>query len=445
MKAFFAMSTSASSSQSVSSSKTEPTPIEPVFMEQAQAIVKGGEALPSLETLARRLQHAAETQTPLRVKLGFDPTRPDLHLGHAVVLKKLRLFQDLGHQAVLLIGDATAMIGDPSGKSETRPALKEEEVQANAKTYLDQAGKILSLDKAEIVRNSEWFKDMNLGEFLKLSARATIAQILERDDFNKRYTEGRPIYMHELFYPLMQGYDSVVIDSDIELGGSDQRFNNLMGRELQQAYWRDDAEKSKKLTQLVILAPILEGTDGVVKMSKSYPEHCINLTDLPSDFYGKIMSISDAMIPRYEVLLTPMNEEQIAQQEKLMTLPPDQGGMNPRDVKANMAKWLVGEFFGQEAAQQAEAQFVAQFRNKQIPDDIPQVECAAGVDHSVLELIVSKGLAPSKSEARRLFASGAVKHQGEKLPDDLAVVCGNVGDETVIQVGKRRYLKVCFQ
>jgi tyrosyl-tRNA synthetase len=419
-------------------------PIEPIFMEQARAIVKGGEALPSIETLARRLQQAAETQTPLRVKLGFDPTRPDLHLGHAVVLKKLRLFQDLGHQAVLLIGDATAMIGDPSGKSETRPALQDAEVQANAQTYLDQAGKILNIDKAEIVRNSDWFKDMNLGSFLKLSAKATIAQILERDDFNKRYTEGRPIYMHELFYPLMQGYDSVVIDSDIELGGSDQRFNNLMGRELQQAYWRDDADKSTKPSQLVILAPILEGTDGVVKMSKSYPEHCINLTDTPADFYGKIMSISDAMIPRYEVLLTPMNEEQIKQQEHLMTVPVSEGGMNPRDVKANMAKWLVGEFFGQDEAQKAEEQFINQFRNKKIPDDIPETDCVAGTEHKVLELIVANGLAPSKSEARRLFASGAVKQDGEKFTDESAIISGEAGTETVIQVGKRRYLKVTF-
>lgn len=431
------------SATSVSDAKDKEA-IEPIFMEQAQALVKGGEVLPSIEHLARRLQKAAATQTPLRVKLGLDPTRPDLHLGHAVVLKKLRLFQDLGHQAVLIIGDATAMIGDPSGKNETRPSLTEAEVQANAETYLEQAGKVLKVDKTEIIRNSQWFADMNLGDFLKLSARATIAQILERDDFNKRYNEGRPIYMHELFYPLMQGYDSVMIDSDIELGGSDQRFNNLMGRELQQAYWRDDAEKAEDDPQLVILAPILEGTDGVVKMSKSYPEHCINLTDEPFDFYGKVMSIADELIGRYEILLTPMNEEQVAQQKRLMGLPKEQGGVNPRDVKANLAKWLVGEFFGQEAADAAEQRFVQQFQKKEIPDDIPETTLSASLPYEVLGLIVEHGLAPSKSEARRLFASGAVKLNGEKQPDETAILSGNPGDAVVLQVGKRRFLKLLF-
>lgn len=436
-------SSTVSCNASPSDDKKE-APLDPMFMEQARAIVKGGEVLPSIDHLARRLQRAAENQTPLRVKLGLDPTRPDLHLGHAVVLKKLRLFQDLGHQAVLIIGDATAMIGDPSGKNETRPPLTEDEVKANAETYLAQAGKILKVDKTEIVRNSHWFETMNLGDFLKLSARATIAQILERDDFNKRYTEGRPIYMHELFYPLMQGYDSVMIDSDIELGGSDQRFNNLMGRELQNAYGRDKEDSEKKEPQLVILAPILEGTDGVVKMSKSYPEHCINLTDEPFDFYGKIMSIQDELIARYETLLTPMNEEQIAQQKKMMGLSKEQGGINPRDVKANLAKWLVGEFFGQEDANAAEERFIQQFQKKQIPDDIPEITLTADTSYELLALIVEHKMAPSKSEARRLFSGGAVKLNGEKVLELDGTAQGASGSHVVLQVGKRRFLKLNF-
>jgi len=414
------------------------TAIDPIFMEQAQAIVKGGEALPSLEAVAKRLQHAAETRTPLKVKLGLDPTRPDLHLGHAVVLKKLRLFQDLGHEAILIIGDATAMIGDPSGKNETRPPLTEAEVTANAQTYLDQAAKILDLAKLRIVRNSEWFSGMALGDFLKLSARATVAQILERDDFNKRYTEHRPIYMHELFYPLMQGYDSVMLESDIELGGSDQRFNNLMGRELQSAYGQ------QKPSQLVILAPILEGTDGVVKMSKSYPDHCINLTDEPNNFFGKLMSIPDSLIARYETLLTPMTPDQVAEQSALLGRPSEEGGLNPRDVKAYMAKWLTNEYCGAGTGEAAEQAFVNQFRNKEIPDDIPEVTLAADTPHDVLDILVTNGILPSKGEGKRLIAGGGLKQDGTKWPEGTHQFSGAAGTSTVLQAGKRQFLRVHF-
>ncbi len=408
------------------------TTIDPIFLQQAQGIVKGGECLPSVEHLAKRLQKSAETNTPLKIKLGLDPTRPDLHLGHAVVLKKLRAFQDLGHQAILIIGDATAMIGDPSGKNDTRPPLTEAEVQANADTYMAQAGKLLDLNKATIVRNNEWFSGMDLGEFLKLSAKATIAQILERDDFNKRYTEGRPIYMHELFYPLMQGYDSVMLKSDVELGGSDQRFNNLMGRELQSAFGLEQAP------QLVILAPILEGTDGVVKMSKSYPEHCINLTDKPHDFYGKIMSIPDTLIERYETLLTPMPAEQIAQQVEAM----GNGQLNPRDVKAYLAKWLTQEFFDADAADAAEERFVQQFKRKEIPDDIPEVTLPSTEPLDLLPFLQEHGLIPSKSEGRRLLNSGAIKQDGTKLSDTDLTIHLPAASSVVLQVGKRKFIRV---
>jgi len=415
--------------------------IDSIFLEQAKSLVKGGECLPSIDMLAKRLQQAAKEGKPLKVKLGLDPTRPDLHLGHTVVLKKLRAFQDLGHQAILIIGDATAMIGDPSGKNETRPPLTETEVQANAETYLAQASKVLDVAKATIIRNSDWFNTMHLGDFLKLAARATVAQILERDDFNKRYTGGKPIFMHELFYPLMQGYDSVMIESDIELGGTDQRFNNLMGRELQNAY------ELPMAPQLVILAPILEGTDGKMKMSKSYPDHCINITDAPDNMFGKVMSIPDALIGRYQVLLTPMSEGQIAEQHTLM----NNGQLNPRNVKAGLAKWLVSQFYSIEAAEQAEQNFVNQFSKRQLPEDIPSVFVEAQTTPLLLDL-VCQHLPGSKSEAKRLMHGGGVKLYGDddsepqKITDEtmtLPVLAS--GNSIVMQLGKRKYVRLVAQ
>ena len=416
--------------------------IDKIFLEQAESLCRGGELLPGgVEMLASRLQRSAETRTPLKVKLGLDPTRPDLHLGHTVVLKKLRAFQDLGHQAVLIIGDATAMIGDPSGRSATRPPLTDEEVQANANTYLEQAGKVIDVRKANIVRNSEWLAPLQLGDFLKLAAKATVAQILAREDFNNRYTEGKPISLHELFYPLMQGYDSVIVDADIELGGTDQRFNNLMGRELQTAYG------DKEDPQMVLLMPLLEGTDGKVKMSKSYPEHCINLTDTPEDMFGKIMSISDELIPRYELLLGLLTEAQIAEQTQLM----QNGTLNPRDMKAHLAKFMVAAYHGQDAGTKAEEAFTNQFKNKQLPEEMPEVCLAAG-EHNVLELMIAHELAPSRNEGRRLIQGGGVKlHRNldgsapEKVADENATLNLSAAEEVVLQVGKRKFLRVKAQ
>lgn len=419
---------------------TTPTPshlnIDQIFLEQAESLCRGGELLPGgVAELAKRLQKAAETRTPLKVKLGLDPTRPDLHLGHTVVLRKLRAFQDLGHEAILIIGDATAMIGDPSGRSATRPPLTEEEVKINAQTYLDQAGKVIDVRRARILRNSQWLSGMQLGDFLKLAAKATVAQILAREDFAKRYGENKPISLHELFYPLMQGYDSVEIDADIELGGTDQRFNNLMGRELQQAYGREAHP------QMVLLMPLLEGTDGKVKMSKSYPENCINLTDTPEDMYGKIMSIPDGMIGRYEFLLGLLTEQQLQEQMAQMQA----GHLNPRDVKSHLGKYIVSLYHAQEDAEAAEQGFIARFKNKEIPTEMPEAVLPAGQAINLATLLADQGLLPSRNEARRMIQGGGVRLDGEKVEDAEFALIGNVGQSCVLQAGKRKFLRVSFQ
>lgn len=417
-------------------SSVSPIGIDQIFLEQAQSLCRGGELLPGgVAELAKKLQKAAETSTPLRVKLGLDPTRPDLHLGHTVVLKKLRAFQDLGHQAILIIGDATAMIGDPSGRSATRPPLTEEEIKVNAQTYLDQAGQVIDVRKAQVVRNSEWLSGMQLGDFLKLAAKVTAAQILAREDFTTRLQENRPISLHELFYPLMQGYDSVVIDADIEIGGSDQRFNNLMGRELQLAYGRE------RDPQMVLLMPLLEGTDGKIKMSKSYPEHCINLTDTPENMFGKMMSIPDELLPRYELLLGLLNEEQIEEQLQQM----QSGALNPRDVKVHLAKYLIGHYYDMETADKAEQGFITQFQKREIPEDIPEAAIPASTAHILTALMIEHDLAPSRNEARRLIQGGGVKLDGEKVSDVDASIDYPASTSVVLQVGKRKFIRLNFQ
>lgn len=414
--------------------------IETVFIEQARLLAGGGELLPGgVEELAKRLQHAHETKTPLRVKLGLDPTRPDLHLGHTVVLRKLRAFQDLGHHAILLIGDATAMIGDPSGRSQTRPPLSEEEIQVNAQTYLDQAGKVVDVKKAEIVRNSHWLSGMQLPDLLRLAAKVTVAQMMVRDDFAKRYGENKPIYLHELFYPLMQGYDSVEIEADIELGGTDQRFNNLMGRELQLAY-------GKKVPQMVLLMPLLEGTDGKVKMSKSYPEHCINLTDTPEDMFGKLMSVPDEMIARYEELLTLIAPDVLKEKVDGMA----QGRLNPRDVKAQMGKTVVAQYYDSAAAEAAEQHFINLFKKKELPTEMPEKSIPAGTEVHLPTLMVDEAMAPSKGEARRLIQGGGVRlyanaeGEGVKVTDPDHMLKGEAGTALILQVGKRKFIRLIF-
>ena len=404
------------------------TEIRQEFIEQAKQLTRNAEVLPNgCEELAAKLQHAYDTNTPLRIKLGMDPTRPDLHLGHTVVMRKLKEFQKLGHKIVLLVGGATAMIGDPSGKSETRPALTKEQVEENAKTYFEQMSKVLDISDAEVVNNADWLHKMSFTELLQLAGKVTVAQMMTRDDFAKRYAEGKPIAIHEFFYPLMQAYDSVAIDSDIELGGTDQRFNTLLGRDIQAAY-------GKKHPQLVMMLPLLEGTDGVVKMSKTYPEHCISLTDSAKDMFGKLMSIPDTLITRYYSLLTDVSQEELIKMDEQIA----SGSINPRDIKMRLAHMITEEYHGKEGADKAQEDFINVVSNKGIPDDIESVKIEN--DKSILDLLVELSFVQSKGEAKRLIQGGGVKIDGEKLSDMSFMVkpCMNA----VLQAGKRKFAKL---
>lgn len=405
------------------------TEIRQEFIEQAKHLTRNAEVLPNgFEELAAKLQHAHDTNTPLRIKLGMDPTRPDLHLGHTVVMRKLKEFQKLGHKIVLLVGGATAMIGDPSGKSETRPALTKEQVEANAKTYFEQMSKVLDISDAEVVNNADWLHKMSFTELLQLAGKVTVAQMMTRDDFAKRYAEGKPIAIHEFFYPLMQAYDSVAIDSDIELGGTDQRFNTLLGRDIQSAY-------GKKYPQLVMMLPLLEGTDGVVKMSKTYPEHCISLTDSAKDMFGKLMSIPDTLITRYYSLLTDVEQEDLMRMDEMIA----SNSINPRDVKMELAYMITAEYHGKEGADKAQEDFINVVSNKGIPDDIESVKIESeGVN--ILDLLVRLGFVQSKGEAKRLIQGGGVKLDGEKLSDMSFMVKPNM--DMVLQAGKRKFAKL---
>lgn len=398
------------------------------FINQAKHIARNAEVLPGgIEELAAKLQHAADTNTPLRVKLGMDPTRPDLHLGHTVVMRKLREFQSLGHKIVLIVGGATAMVGDPSGKSETRPALTKEQVEENAKSYFDQMSKVLDVSHAEVTNNADWLHKMSFTELLKLSAQVTVAQMMTRDDFAKRYAEGRPISIHEFFYPLMQAYDSVAIDADIELGGTDQRFNTLLGRDIQSAY-------GKKYPQLVILLPLLEGTDGVVKMSKTYPEHCISLTDSAKDMFGKLMSIPDNMITRYFSLLTDATKDELEAYDKQI----EDGSINPRNIKMKLAHQITEEYHGKEGADKAQEEFINVVSNKGIPEDIQEVKVEQG--KNILDLITELKFTASRGEAKRLIQGGGVKIDGEKITDMGYTI--SFEESVILQAGKRKFAKL---
>lgn len=402
--------------------------IKEEFINQAKKLARSTEVLPGgIEELAIKLQQAKETNTPLRVKLGMDPTRPDLHLGHTVVMRKLREFQKLGHKIVLIVGGATAMVGDPSGKSETRPSLTKEQVQENAQSYFDQMSRVVDVESAEVTNNADWLHKMSFTEILKLSAQITVAQIMTRDDFAKRYSEGKPISVHEFFYPLMQAYDSVVIDADIELGGTDQRFNTLLGRDIQSAY-------GKKYPQMVMLLPLLEGTDGVVKMSKTYPEHCISLTDCPKDMFGKLMSIPDNLISRYYELLTDISDEDL----KNITEQINSNSINPRDIKLKLAHTITEEYHGTENADKAQSEFINVVSNKGIPEDIPSIEGAKG--KNILDLLLELNYIQSKGEGKRLMQGGGVKLEGEKITDPSYTL--NFNESVVLQAGKRKFAKL---
>ncbi len=404
--------------------------IPELFIKEAKFLSRGAEVLPGGKIeLAKKLKQAADNNKPLRVKLGLDPTKPDLHLGHSVVVRKLKQFQNMGHQVVLIIGGATAMIGDPSGKSETRPGLTKEQVEENAKTYLDQISRLIDISKAEIVNNADWLHKMQLADLLKLSSNVTVAQMLVRDDFSKRYSEGKPISLHEFFYPLMQAYDSVVVDSDIELGGTDQRFNVLLGRDIQQAY-------GKKNPQMVMLLPLLEGTDGVLKMSKTYPDHCISLTDSPQEMYGKIMSIPDELIIRYFELTTDLPTDEIENHKEQLKM----NYVNPRDYKMKLAKTIIIDYHSREEAFKAEEEFINIFRKKGLPDEMPEYTVAEGT--CIVDFLAEKGLTESKSDAKRLIKGGGVRIDNEKVEDIARTIHFDGKDSMVLQAGKRKFAKL---
>lgn len=401
------------------------TPNHMDIAQQVQWLLRGAEALYSAEELTQRLESAAGTGRALRVKIGLDPTAPDIHLGHTVVLRKLRQFQDLGHKAVLIIGDYTARIGDPSGQNKTRPVLSGEQIDTNARTYLDQAGKVLdtSPEKLEVRRNSEWLSELSFADVIRLAGQMTVAQMMERDTFEKRYAAGVPIGVHEFLYPLMQGYDSVCIEADVELGGTDQTFNNLVGRQLQ-----DGAGQPR---QIVLIMPILVGLDGTEKMSKSKGNY-IGVTDAPNDMFGKVMSIPDKLMGNYFTLLTERPAEAIAE----LT---DPARTHPRQAKAELARQIVATFHDGAAADSAAGEFDRVFAQRQKPTDMPEVPCAAEAIN-IVDLVTQAGFAKSRSEARRLVQQNAVSIDERKINDVDAEV--TPADGQVLKVGKRRFARL---
>ena len=392
---------------------------------QWELISRGAEEIIPEKELKQKLEQSINKDTPLIVKLGCDPSRPDLHLGHGVVLRKLRHFQDLGHQAILVIGDFTAMIGDPSQRNKTRPQLTLEETKANAESYIEQAGHVLNIDSLKIVYNSTWLDAMHFSDVIRLSSHYTVARMLERDDFTKRYKAEIPISIHEFMYPLAQAMDSVELKADVELGGTDQKFNLLVGRDLQREYKQDP--------QVIITLPLLEGTDGIEKMSKSYGND-IGLTDTPEDMYGKSMSISDEMIEKYFILAADANTKTVSKVKKQLS----DSSQNPRDIKRELARAIVQLYHGQNAAKEAEQYFDRVIVNKDAPDEMDQVELS--IDTQLIEVVTNEGLTSSKGEARRLIKQGAIRVDNEKITDESHILLK--GKEVVIKVGKRRFIKI---
>lgn len=391
--------------------------------ESLALIQRGADEIIQPDELKERLDRGS----PLRVKAGFDPTAPDLHLGHTVLINKLRQFQDLGHEVLFLIGDFTGMIGDPTGKNTTRPPLSREEILENARTYEHQIFKILDPEQTLVVFNSSWMNEMDAAGLIQLAAKHTVARMLEREDFDKRYKGGQPIAIHEFLYPLVQGYDSVALKADVELGGTDQKFNLLVGRQLQQVYGQKP--------QIVLTMPILEGTDGVQKMSKSLGNY-IGINESPGDMFGKLMSISDELMWRYFELLSFRPLADIKNLKKAVT-----EGANPRDIKVQLGDELVTRFHGGAAAKQAQEAFIRQFSRGQLPDDMPEIELeSAGEGLLIGQVLKEAKLTPSTSEALRLIAQGAVRIDGEKVASRDAKI--PPGTACVIQVGKRRFARV---
>ncbi len=399
----------------------------PPLNEQMDVIKRGASEIIPEDELVEKIEKSLETNSQLIIKLGCDPSRPDLHIGHSVVLRKLAQFQSLGHQAVLIIGDFTGMIGDPSGRNITRPSLTLEEARKNGQSYFEQASKILDKEKTKIVHNSDWLSKMSFEDVIRLASKYTVARMLERDDFTKRYKTGVPISMHELLYPLAQAMDSVAIKSDVELGGTDQKFNLLVGRDIQREHGLEP--------QVILTMPLIVGTDGVEKMSKSYDNY-IGISDSPKDIYGRTLSIPDNLIYNYFELATDVSKDELSEIKNKL----EDGETNPRNLKRLLARTFVRMYYDEQTAKNAEEEFDKIFIKKDVPDDIPEFNLSAFPEINIMDLIVKVEFAPSKGEARRLVMQGGVSIDGEKINDIKTSI--KIKDGQILKVGKRKFAKL---
>ncbi|GAB4341289.1 MAG: tyrosine--tRNA ligase [Calditrichia bacterium] len=393
--------------------------------EQLKIISRGTVDLLPMEELKNKLERSYKTGKPLRIKQGFDPTAPDIHLGHTVGIRKLRQFQELGHQVVVIIGDYTGMVGDPSDKNSTRPRLTHEQVMANAKTYEKQFFKILDPEKTEVRYNGEWFSKMTFAEIMELASKFTVARMLERDDFAKRFGNQQPISIHEFFYPLMQGYDSVVIDADVEIGATEQKFNLVIGRQIQKEYGKEP--------QIVLTLPVLEGIDGVQRMSKSLGNY-IGIDEAPEEIFGKTMRITDQQIYSFFELVTDVSLDELAEIKRQL----EEGSVNPVILKRKLGRTLVRMYHGEEAATAAEAHFDQIHKLGQVPEDIPEYSISEKT--RLIDILCNAGLTSAKSEAKRMIRQGGVKIDGETVKDEFLEI--EPGKEMVIKAGKRKFLKL---
>ena len=396
--------------------------------EQFEYLKKGTVEIIQEKELLAKLARSVKNNKPLRVKAGFDPTAPDIHVGHTVLIRKMKHFQDLGHDVIFLIGDFTGLIGDPSGQSVTRPPMTREQINKNAETYKAQIFKILDPEKTIVDFNSRWLGKLTSFEIINLMAKYTVARILERDDFSIRLKNGQPISSHELLYPLMQAYDSVALQADVELGGTDQKFNLLVGRDIQREYQQEP--------QIVMTMPLLEGTDGVEKMSKSLKNY-IGINEPPAEIFGKIMSISDPLMFRYHELLTDISSSEIEKWQAEI----QKGNLNPKDLKARLAGVIVADFWGEEKARQAAEEFDRIFKKKELPDEMLIIELKAP-DVPLLDLLVDNGILPSRGEAKRLVRQGGISIDGQKIEDIGLTIALAQEDTAVLKIGKRKFYKL---
>jgi len=399
----------------------------PSLNEQMDVIRRGVVEIIPEDELVKKIEKSLKTSKPLNIKLGCDPSRPDLHIGHSVVIRKLAQFQELGHQAILIIGDFTGMIGDPSGRNATRPALTLEATRINGNSYFEQASKILHKEKTKIVYNSEWLGKMSFEDVIKLASKYTVARMIERDDFTKRFKAGEPISVHEFLYPLAQAMDSVAIESDVELGGTDQKFNLLVGRDIQREYGIEP--------QVILTMPLLVGIDGVEKMSKSYDNY-IGISDEPSQIFGRTLSIPDNLIYQYFELATNVSNQKLTELKSQLS----DGNVNPRDIKRELARTLVTMYHNKDAAEIAQVEFDNIFINKGLPDEIEEFNIGDKKDINILDLIILVNFAPSKGEARRLLTQGGVSIDGEKISDVQSSISVKTG--MILKVGKRKFIKL---